>query len=249
MLIRISNWVFQVKTLHLPGSYFAGPKIHTLVGNIDGDGNLEIIATGLTSGPLYAWKYNGVQAPGWPVHNILSAAYPALGQLSVGSSGYEVVAGYMPDEYPLISKITAYSGNGEILPGWPRDSANYTDYPPSLADVDGDGIDEIFIQEEDGGMHAYRADGTPLPGWPAYGFPQRLTTPAIGDLDGDGFPEIVTAEESFCSGDCRNNLYAFHSDGRLLNGFPVQFTGGTGFARISATWMEMAHQKLSSSAD
>jgi subtilisin family serine protease len=216
---------FPVKTLHLPGSYFVGPKIHTLVGNITGEPNPEIIVSGISSGPLYAWKYDGTLVPGWPVTDILSVAYPALGELSRDYGGYEVVAGFMPDNFPLISKINAYTGDGNTLPGWPRNSANYTDYPPSLGDIDGDGVDEIFIQEEDGGLHAYRADGTQLPGWPAWGWPQRLNTSAIADLDGDGYPELVTASESSCSGVCGSNLYAFRRDATPLSGFPVTFGG------------------------
>src|SRR5207244_5779554 len=47
---------FPVKALHTAGDYQAGPGIHTLVGNIDNDPKLEIVATGLALGPLYAWK-------------------------------------------------------------------------------------------------------------------------------------------------------------------------------------------------
>ncbi len=219
---------FPVTALHLPGIYYAGPKIHTLVGNIDGDPNQEIIVSGIAAGPLYAWKSDGSLVPGWPVVDIIAVAYPALGEISGSFAGLEVVAANLPDDFPLFSKITAYSGNGSMLPGWPIVSANYTDYPPSLVDIDGDGIDEIFVQEEDHQLHAYNADGSPLPGWPvlASTAAQRLSTPAIADLDGDGIPEIITASEVACGGECRSDLFAFHHDGTIVKGFPNFFSGG-----------------------
>ena len=58
--ILIQNWnrVFR-RGLHGPGTYCGGSAIHTLVGNIDNDPKLEIIVTGLATGPLYAWHSDG----------------------------------------------------------------------------------------------------------------------------------------------------------------------------------------------
>ena len=91
----------------------------------------------------------------------------------------------------------------------------------TLADVDGDGLDEIFIGEEDGLLHAYRADGSILPGWPspyASGCQSR-STPAIADLDADGKLEIITASTN-CTGEGAY-LFAYHHNGTPVTGFPV----------------------------
>ncbi len=153
---------FPVKAFQSEGSYHAGPAIHTLVGNIDDDPKLEIVVTGLASGPLFAWHSDGSPVVGWPdeTETFTGAAYPAMGNLTTNSSGFEVFLGYWD------GSLVAYSGSGNVLPGWPRDSANYISSPAALADVDGDGLDEIFIAEEDWKLHAYRADGSLLPGWP-----------------------------------------------------------------------------------
>jgi len=211
---------FPAKAFHGSGSYHGGAAVHSLVGTVDGDPQLEIVATALSSGPLYAWRSDGSELGGWPLNDFFGAAYPALGELSASSTGWEVAAGH----FEFAAKVAAYSGAGASLPGWPLTGANYTATPPSLADVDGDGIDEIFIEEEDWQLHAYKADGTPLAGWPVYAplGGQERHTPAIADLDGDGDPEIITAS-GWSSGVVY--LFAYHNDGTPVQNFPISFSG------------------------
>ena len=211
---------FPVRTYETAGSYHAGPAIHTLVGNIDGDATLEILVTALAGGPLYAWNSDGSSQPGWPVSGIPGAGYPALGELSTSSPGLEVSSAH----WGFPGQLVAYNGAGATLPGWPRDSSNYVATPPALSDVDGDGLDEIFTEEEDWGLHAYRANGSVLAGWPVSGDGgQERHTPAIADLDGDGRPEIVTASGWTSPG---VYLHAYHSNGTEVAGFPVLFDNG-----------------------
>jgi hypothetical protein len=222
---------FPVQTIHLAGSYHGGPAIHTLVGNIDNDPQLEIVVTALAVGPIYAWNHDGRPVPGFPVYGT-EAGYPAIGHMRASvllshperllKSNHLVVGflGWATFGRPGI--ISAYTSNGTPLPGWPINSASSVSTPPTLADVDGVPADEIFVGEEDGKIHAYRHDGSVLPGWPIFdGSGQERHTPAIGDLDGDGDLEIVTTSGS------RNpiHLYAYHHDGRIVGGFPVLFIG------------------------
>ncbi len=210
---------FPVQALHTAGGSHGGPAVHTLIGEIDGDSQLEIIATGLSGGPLYAWNHDGTPVSGWPVGAGWGAGYPAvLEDLPLRRA---VVAGYFgPIGQPSI--LGVYAGNGSPLPGWPIGIANYIATPPSVADVDGVGPDEIFTEEEDWQLHAYRLNATVLPGWPVSGFAgQERHTPAIADLDGDGNLEIVTASGWMSS--VGVNLFAYHQDGRSVSGFPVIF--------------------------
>jgi subtilisin family serine protease len=232
---------FPVKAFHSPGFFYAGPSaVNVLVGNIDGDPKLEIVLTGITSGPLYAWKADGSLVTGWPLHYIFGGAFPTMGELSRDFPGFEIFSGHVASNIDL----AAYSGSGLLLPGWPRASANGITAPGSLVDADGDGIDEIFIGEYDWQLHAYKADGTPLPGWPVF-VPggQETSTPAIGDLDGDGNFEIVVKKGY-------SALSAYHHDGAPVIGFQLSFEGylggppaigdvdGDGFQEVISTLYE-----------
>jgi subtilisin family serine protease len=216
---------FPVQAFAGAGSYHGGPAVHTLVGDIDGDPEQEILVTGLAQGPLYAWKPNGTPVPGWPALDIDGAAYPGLGELDLSIPGLEVFAAHYGGQPDLVAR----RGSGIPLPGWPRRSANYVAAPPALADVDGDGRDEIFTEEEDYALHAYRADGTTLAGWPAtqYVGDQDRHTPAIADLDGDGVLDVLTVSGAI-SGPEGSGVYllAYHRDGTAVSGFPVFVTGG-----------------------
>lgn len=108
--------------------------------------------------------------------------------------------------------------------------------PPRLADLDGDGVNEIIVATSDGSVHAYKPDFNELPGWPVHvmalpihdGAPAFSTgglsranyasingAPAIGDLNHDGTLEVVAA-------DAEGRVYAWDKDGVLMHGFPVR---------------------------
>lgn len=170
---------FPVYTEDLAGAYSGGQALNVTVGNIDDDPNLEILASALAEGPLYAWNSDGSLVQGWPVPERIGAAYPSLGNLSNNWPWFEVFSGNNGG-YPEHSPMFAYSGAGVRLPGWPVVSGNVVIAPAALADVDWDGLDEIFIDEEDDRLHGYRADGSVLPGWPVveYDTGQGRRTPA-----------------------------------------------------------------------
>lgn len=218
---------FPVTSLDLPGTFHAGPAIHTLVGNIDADPELEILVTGLAVGPIYAWNHDGTPVPGWPVSTLPNAGYMTLGFMSdppgrVGSSSAVVFSGHFGSG----AGMGAFDGLGRIRDGWPRIASSYVDAPGTLVDIDGDGRDEVFVCEQDFRLHAYRTrDGLPLAGWPVQ-FPpiggQTCHTPSVADLDRDGDLEIISATGS------ANGLLllGYHHDGSPLAGFPVAFPAG-----------------------
>lgn len=222
---------FPVQTLHTPGTYTGGAGILTLAGDINGDQKKEVLVSGLANGPLFAWNSDGTPVAGWPVWLTANTAYPALGTLDPTQPGLQVFSGYYSFRVPESSPgaLAAFSGSGAILPGWPRYSANFLIAPPVLADVNGDGIDEIFVNENDligPTLHAYLAGGSPLPGWPvesAYGIP------AIADLDYDGALEIATYlnKGTDLSGIMIAETAVYRPDGSRAPGYAYRFRPST----------------------
>ena len=83
-----------------------------------------------------------------------------------------------------------------LLDGWNRSSS------PVIADIDGDGVNEVVFGHQDGKLRAYEGDGTlkwetaAIPGTSAECNGQSSasaidSSPAVADIDGDGMPEIV----------------------------------------------------------
>jgi len=216
---------FPAQTLSLASSYLGGPVVHTLVGNIDADPDLEILRSGLAVGPLYAWKHDGTPAAGWPriifqstgtYLDISGVAYPVLGHFTSATDHLDVFANYTG----LIK--AAYDGAGNILPGWPL--STYSEVPGAAADLDGDGLDNIVVENNDDVskdfIEIHRPDGTSLPGWPITLPPlpaaSMTRTPALADLFGDGELEIISTD--------LDRVYAYHRDGSVVAGFPVDLS-------------------------
>ena len=213
---------FPVTVTHSSGTFMSGPVICVRAGNIDADLQLEILFTGTAQGPLHAWNSDGSHVPGWPVYLHNRAFYPSLGSLSNDFPGLEVFAGQYEHRVPTSppGPIVAYNGAGATLPGWPRDSGYEITAPAALADVDGDGLDEIFIYENDFLLHAYHADGSTLAGWPV---DSDSPQPTIADLDGDGDLEIITLNDWSSDG---AYLIAYHHDGTRVAGLSFYFLPG-----------------------
>jgi subtilisin family serine protease len=215
---------FPQKTLTFGGfDFLAGPALHTLVGNMDADPELEIVRSALTVGPVYAWNHDGTRVSGWPPPAppgwyVDGVVYPVMGRFTGSPNHFDVFANHSGIEEILTS-------SGQNLPGWPV--WPHSRFPGSAADFDGDGLDEIIIDANDevatNFMHVRRADATFLSGWPvtlpSSPLPFNMRTPAVADLFGDGELEIIATD--------MQRVYAYHRDGGLVAGFPVDLSATT----------------------
>ena len=65
---------FPVQTLSLDdfGAFGARGSVRApLVGNVDGDPQLEVFVSGSVFGPLHGWNHDGSSMQGWPVWDVL----------------------------------------------------------------------------------------------------------------------------------------------------------------------------------
>jgi hypothetical protein len=107
-------------------------------------------------------------------------------------------------------------------PGWPykHDQANVE--APVLADLDGDGQQEIIWGSRQS-VSVLRHDGTAFPGWPQSTADLGPTgPPSVGDLDGDGRPEVAVIVNDFWSG--LGQICIWHANGTKLAGWPKSFS-------------------------
>lgn len=174
---------FPAQAWHTGGTYWAGASVSTLVANFDSDPQLEIFGSALSQGPLYAWDISGTLLPGWPSAMNRGVVYPAAGRLDKDQAGLQVVG------TDTNGRLVVYKPDGTPYPGWPQDVAGGM-VAPILADINGDGLDEIIVASLTD-LRIMSADGSTLPGWPVSFFTD-IAGLAVADLNKDGHQEIVT---------------------------------------------------------
>ena len=171
------------------------------VGDIDGDGDKEVVV-GSYSHNIWAWHYEGGVVAGWPFNNGDTVwSSPAIGDLDLDGQN-EVVIGADcwsgPNWYPRGGLIWAFKGNGQVMKGWPKSTAQVIWSSPAIGDIDGDGFPEVVVgtghywtNVAGNRVYALRYNGTDLPGWPVETGDNLFSSPALGDVDHDGRLEVA----------------------------------------------------------
>ena len=97
----------------------------------------------------------------------------------------------------------------QVPGGWFRESS------PVIADVNGDGGNDVVVGGLNGGLYAWDAAGNPLPGWPAQASAAVASSPAVGDLDGDGTNEVAVGVGSLEKRSEQGAINIFNRNGGL----------------------------------
>ncbi len=169
------------------------------LGDLTGDGKLEIaVCAHWTGSGCYVFRWNGTLLPGWP--NTFGGKWsycpPTLADID-GDGRLDVLAGRRIDGatgYVLY----AWKAAGGLLPGFPTVNRGSAESPITVADIDGDGVMEIFHGSNlmdsatgKGWLHCVDAKGKVEPGFPLRvpGF-TYMNGATLGDVDGDGVLEM-----------------------------------------------------------
>jgi hypothetical protein len=212
-----------------PDGFTATPSL----GDIDGDGDMEIVIGGMDR-RLHALHHDGTYVLGWPLareylfyRDTRSAAAlidldgDGVLDIFIGTNNYTIPA--CPNPYVFYG----IKGDTTAIPGFPILTTQNIESSPAIGDINGDGSPDIIFGTGDFGeschqpggqsadgkkVYAFDRTGQPLPGWPVKTNADMLNSPALGDLDGDGKPEVIIHTI--------DTLYAWHGDGSLVQGFP-----------------------------
>jgi hypothetical protein len=227
-----------------PASFSDGPFSAPAFGDIDGDGEGEVVVHSFffgLSAAIWAFNLDGSVVSGFPVEYGGPMKAPALADLD-GDGDLEIIStmrnGGGGDVY-------VFQGDGSLLDGWPAAMDVFPGSGPAVADVNGDGKPEIFACSYYQ-IHGFDPTGKVLPGFP-YDPPGsetfNYTTPVLADLDKDGDLEILAGSNDEDSGAGQVNV--LHHDGTEVAGWPKTM-GWSPWAPVSVAdidgdgWLDVA---------
>jgi hypothetical protein len=188
------------------------------VGDVDGDGVVDIVVTSATNIDA---RFAGIYGDSWDDQAVANAC----------SKVPQVLAEIDRSHKRACGLVAVFSNDGKLKPGWPKFIAGHTyDASPALVDFDGDGKQEIVTGNGYDPTYVDLSQPFYITIWNGDGSvrhrvslsdPTFIAAPALGDIDGDGKIDIVVGTDPEVNrGDARK-IFAFNDQLQLKPGFPV----------------------------
>jgi len=164
--------------------------------DLDGDGDLELLFGyynySLISFAL-AQHHDGSAVDGFPIMVNTGSQLYSLGLGDVTGDGLpELIA--LDNRLAGGDRINVFDlATHTSLPGFPVELPVWIHAFPAVADVDGDGQQDILVSADEGLIYAVNGAGQVLPGFPKQLSGSGTSGVAVGDIDGDGLFEIIAS--------------------------------------------------------
>ncbi len=121
--------------------------------------------------------------------------------------------------------FTMWSPDGKVINSFKLSDGSHG--APRIADIDGDGVNDIIIAQADGRVIVCDKKGNVKKGWPYVSGKTIYGPPAIIDIDGDGYEEVVFTATSFGGKDISAGcVIALNKDGKIIENYP-KYVGKT----------------------
>ena len=199
------------------------------VGDIDGDGNLEVVALtayGNARGGINVFSNTGEVLLATVTNNNPLICAPVLADLNNDGTLEIIFCGRGKASASISAGVHAWNLQGEEIDGFPFEMPSTPAFTPTLADIDGDGFLELFIATTSvlycvshTGEILYSVDGQE-----AYKYSYQ--SPLVVDFDGDGEWSLVGA----CHGDNPNHYIRNAHTGEYRQGWPKPVSSWTYYA-------------------
>lgn len=199
-----------------------------VVGDIDGDGQMEIFVDVGEAKQLFAFRSDGTPLGGqWPVK--LEAGGLGKTIADVNGDGLNDLIGYSHGTVDRagneMRQLIVLDGQGRLIGKWDIESCDVEMDAgrifPAVENLDGEPGVEIVVPQGCRSLAAFSLAMLSGPLWVAPVDGQIVSSAVIGDLDRDGTPEIVIGTYDGRTKGASSALYVFDQTGKAFPGWPM----------------------------